>query len=82
MPPCGGHPPEMSNALRKWDVSSRAPVWGASVEGAYEQLDDLVSSRAPVWGASSLLYLAGFSVRVSSRAPVWGASVHGGLMAL
>ena len=33
-------------------VSSRAPVWGASVNGWLDRAPDDVSSRAPVWGAS------------------------------
>ena len=54
VPPCGGHREPLSG-LRPTQVSSRAPVWGASSNcpnllknGSH------VSSRAPVWGASEI----------------------------
>ena len=56
------------------DVSSRAPVWGASfIRGRLRFTDD-VSSRAPVWGASRGVGMRLRKRKVSSRAPVWGAS--------
>ena len=56
------------------DVSSRAPVWGASLRGAALDCAAEVSSRAPVWGASSVVVADEWADPVSSRAPVWGAS--------
>ena len=51
-PRVGGIPvAKMSSALNS-SVSSRAPVWGASLNGAFVVPVQRVSSRAPVWGAS------------------------------
>ena len=73
-PRVGGieHPEE--NAQRQ-DVSSRAPVWGASSSKEWMNGPYLVSSRAPVWGASAVVDLSNVVQQVSSRAPVWGASL-------
>ena len=74
VPPCGGHLPPLSLYRVSVNVSSRAPVWGASLERQERAEAAKVSSRAPVWGASGSRY-PNFSLWVvSSRAPVWGAS--------
>ena len=51
VPPCGGHPGQEAK-LRGLEVSSRAPVWGASPPLGQIAKSFSVSSRAPVWGAS------------------------------
>ena len=56
------------------EVSSRAPVWGASRGKHRGALVGKVSSRAPVWGASMGKGVKVVKTWVSSRAPVWGAS--------
>ena len=43
---------EARRAIFIEDVSSRAPVWGASYADLGGYATDFVSSRAPVWGAS------------------------------
>ena len=57
-------------------VSSRAPVWGASIPNHAGFVNEQVSSRAPVWGASFVILIRPSLSKVSSRAPVWGASVN------
>ena len=74
MPPCGGHPPGRFRPDGKGNVSSRAPVWGASGRRARASWASWVSSRAPVWGASGETEKSHPIENVSSRAPVWGAS--------
>ena len=74
VPPCGGHRRPGSRVRRPPVVSSRAPVWGASLALRHAALGVDVSSRAPVWGASFLPGKAARSTDVSSGAPVWGAS--------
>ena len=54
VPPCGGHPRFCASVYSFIFVSSRAPVWGASIELQQERQAAKVSSRAPVWGASCL----------------------------
>ena len=54
VPPCGGHLILSISTAGYENVSSRAPVWGASF--GYRIGGDAwreVSSRAPVWGASA-----------------------------
>ena len=76
VPPCGGHQEACGQKACQGQVSSRAPVWGASDVPVPVHGQAGVSSRAPVWGASaSSSVVAGISV-VSSRAPVWGASMN------
>ncbi len=75
VPPCGGHPANSRmNVPSLTGVSSRAPVWGASIINVKMHIPKGVSSRAPVWGASSLAQRRRRGDPVSSRAPVWGAS--------
>ena len=50
-PRVGGIWPRMSCPCQEL-VSSRAPVWGASLQAGPQNQVILVSSRAPVWGAS------------------------------
>ena len=52
VPPCGGHPGYFPLCIAAHEVSSRAPVWGASKKEGEQRMLELVSSRAPVWGAS------------------------------
>ena len=52
VPPCGGHPTDPRNGYSYIEVSSRAPVWGASCSFLCQSSSSCVSSRAPVWGAS------------------------------
>ena len=54
VPPCGGHLGQAVPGQGSVFVSSRAPVWGASLRCDVRDGDLSVSSRAPVWGASSL----------------------------
>ena len=51
VPPCGGHLGALGEA-EGVEVSSRAPVWGASKASEFVLHFINVSSRAPVWGAS------------------------------
>ena len=74
VPPCGGHLLVCSQHSRDSIVSSRAPVWGASVATDPNWEIREVSSRAPVWGASFVILMRPSLSKVSSRAPVWGAS--------
>ena len=59
VPPCGGHLLVCSQHSRDSIVSSRAPVWGASVATDPNWEIREVSSRAPVWGASFAVHGAG-----------------------
>ena len=52
VPPCGGHLFKLVFKAVNVRVSSRAPVWGASIFQSGTGNAALVSSRAPVWGAS------------------------------
>ena len=52
VPPCGGHPISELKPDEEPEVSSRAPVWGASPPYCSGGTTARVSSRAPVWGAS------------------------------
>ena len=52
VPPCGGHPELSTAGIIFMEVSSRAPVWGASAQPPRNSQRPRVSSRAPVWGAS------------------------------
>ena len=54
-PRVGGILEKQLDAMQKGEVSSRAPVWGASHDGMRVYYDKEVSSRAPVWGASLAL---------------------------
>ena len=74
VPPCGGQQTFDGNTSEYFVVSSRAPVWGASLPGFCWLWYPQVSSRAPVWGASSPNGGRNEIPDVSSRAPVWGAS--------
>ena len=54
VPPCGGHPDGFDEKKNGLPVSSRAPVWGASLPKSSSVFGGgTVSSRAPVWGASN-----------------------------
>ena len=75
VPPCGGHRADGDGLPVVVVVSSRAPVWGASVGDHGRHRQQRVSSRAPVWGASLEPVFSRRFIRVSSRAPVWGASI-------
>ena len=76
-PRVGGILEKQLDAMQKGEVSSRAPVWGASHDGMRVYYDKEVSSRAPVWGASLPQHILEAAESVSSRAPVWGASLPG-----
>ena len=52
VPPCGGHQILIGKPMPLKMVSSRAPVWGASIFAVFREDNMYVSSRAPVWGAS------------------------------
>ena len=54
-PRVGGILEKQLDAMQKGEVSSRAPVWGASHDGMRVYYDKEVSSRAPVWGASDIV---------------------------
>ena len=57
-----------------WEVSIRAPAWGATA--VVMPGDDAfhVSIRAPAWGATQGLARRSYSWLVSIRAPAWGAT--------
>ena len=70
VPPCGGHHGDRLWQYRKFVVSSRAPVWGASQPPGRCQRIFSVSSRAPVWGASRelrLFYRSAFGFKSCPR---------------
>ena len=60
--------------LCSWQVSIRAPAWGATQP--WEDFPELydVSIRAPAWGATPVLVVVPSPTGVSIRAPAWGAT--------
>ena len=64
----------MVRVLRREPVSSRAPVWGASVEQLQRENELLFQVVPPCGGHLWVVVIPGQLPHVSSRAPVWGAS--------
>ena len=80
VPPCGGHRSVISEEQEKQLVSSRAPVWGASMEEQVaEALLDEFQVVPPCGGHRVASHVDLFFRPVSSRAPVWGASLYASL---
>ena len=57
---------EAYKELKRMEVSSRAPVWGASLLNNRVVVKVRVSSRAPVWGASSVTVSMGIGIKTSA----------------
>ena len=73
-PPRGGRPPASANRARGFNVSIRAPAWGATSDRPQGDQHHEVSIRAPAWGATRQRGRAGAAPNVSIRAPAWGAT--------
>ena len=57
-----------------FNVSIRAPAWGATACRRASTGVDAVSIRAPAWGATRDLVERELRLKVSIRAPAWGAT--------
>ena len=77
VPPCGGHHAQHVGVWEVLQVSSRAPVWGASVchSGANAARSEF-QVVPPCGGHRGSAGVTTINGLVSSRAPVWGASLQ------
>ena len=61
--------------LAKYNVSSRAPVWGANIKWQFTRVRGVGFKSCPrVGGIPDVCQICPAKRKVSSRAPVWGAS--------
>ena len=74
VPPCGGHQRWELYRKAAAEVSSRAPVWGASSWARRQRIVDSFQVVPPCGGHREKFQSSLFAQFVSSRAPVWGAS--------
>ena len=74
MPPCGGHRQRCRYNRRRREVSSRAPVWGASGRTPTAPATRQSFKSCPRVGGITGAGENDIHISVSSRAPVWGAS--------
>ncbi len=77
VPPCGGHLALFHFLTRKYVVSSRAPVWGASIIISFTGNTTVFQVVPPCGGHRLVPTVCIRREPVSSRAPVWGASHMG-----
>ena len=76
VPPCGGHPERQGADAERHQVSSRAPVWGASWTPS-SSCPRASFKSCPRVGGIQIISTVLPVLAVSSRAPVWGASTKG-----
>ena len=74
VPPCGGHRIPGADGNRPRQVSSRAPVWGASKSDRRRPRMPRFQVVPPCGGHPAPTMSPVQRTSVSSRAPVWGAS--------
>ena len=81
-PRVGGDFLELDGRAADWQVSIRAPAWGATFPSCRTCRTGRVSIRAPAWGATRLRCKWLRKRGVSIRAPAWGATMTPAAMPL